>query len=234
MFIGNKLYYTHIYICLYKHYLPLTRLLSSLVLSRGAHMLDVAFHSKRGEWGCEPLLARDRHSTGAMAGVGLRTQPSYLAGWVMNSDLSALLMSWLHWAAWPAFLLEAFAWGSLRSSQLNKAPASVWRPRSSSCLNCLNDAYKCSCLSRAQAGWDLPTAHRVPAILQPQPPRCYNCACTLYSAWNGFLVQASAHQSPLRLRVAPNPATPTLGLLSGSGSGSFLDRQLPSMKSPYT
>lgn len=36
----------------------------------------------------------------------------------MNSDghlyLSALLLSWLHWAAWPAFLLEAFAWGSLR------------------------------------------------------------------------------------------------------------------------
>lgn len=82
--------------------------------------------------------------------MGLRTQPSYLIGWVMNSDghlyLSALLLSWLHWAAWPAFLLEAFAWGSLRSSQLNKAPASVWRPRSSSRLNCLNDAYKCSCL----------------------------------------------------------------------------------------
>lgn len=41
-----------------------------------------------------------------MAGVGLRTQLSSLAGWEMNSDGHLYLR--------PAFLLEAFAWGSLR------------------------------------------------------------------------------------------------------------------------
>ena len=108
MYIGNKLY---IYIRLYKHYLPLTRLLSSLVLSCGVRVLGV---ENGGVSLCWPGTDTAQEP---WAGVGLRTQPSCLAGWEMNSDghlyLSALLLSWLHWAAWPAFLLEAFASGSL-------------------------------------------------------------------------------------------------------------------------